>query len=296
MSDTLSPVTTQPFLAEPGNVHHHLEFDLTDSWAEFVRALPAAWPDDPALPRVNVVIGFRPSLWPLTTCAPVADMTAIASTDGAHVAPATQHDAWVWVHGASEHGVAAAVSHICDALQGVATVVESNACLAFEENRTVEGFVDGTENPNQFEAAAAAVRDGMSTALVQRWESTGKSEFLALPIADQERVIGRTKAASVELEDLPIDSHVARNVLEVNGEELPILRRNLPLADASGYMFAGFCQDPTVTLRMLERMYGHGEPAVRDRITDFVTARTGSMYVVPSVEQLQDVGALPESD
>ncbi len=210
-----------------------------------------------------------------------------------YVAPSTQFDVWFWIHGSNTAAVRDAVEHICISLRDVVALRESNACAPFEENRTVEGFVDGTENPNQFEAATAAARDGMSCALVQRWESTGKAAFLSMPVHDQERVIGRTKFDSVELEDLPIDSHVARNVLEVDGEELPILRRNLPLADESGYMFAGFCHDPSVTLRMLQRMYGHGEPPARDRITDFVTARTGSMYVVPSVAQLAELGALP---
>ena len=292
----MSNVTSQPFLAEPGPVQHHLEFALTGTLPELLKRLPSVWPMNPALPRVNVVFGVRPSLWSAETSAPVEDFSAVSSSDGSHVAPSTQFDAWFWIHGSSAFAVRDAIDHISATLRDVAALRESNACAPFEENRTVEGFVDGTENPNQFEAAAAAARDGMSCVLVQRWESTGKAEFLAMPVHDQELVIGRTKDDSIELEDLPIDSHVARNVLEVDGEELPILRRNLPLADASGYMFAGFCHDPSVTLRMLQRMYGHGDPAVRDRITDYVTARTGSMYVVPSVAQLSELGALPADD
>lgn len=285
-------MSTQPFLAEPGPAHHHLEFTLSSNWDALTAAISAMWPDDPAAPRVNTVIGFRPSLWPLGKPANLADMVEVASRDG-HRAPATQRDVWVWVHGGAQDAVQHAVDAVLAALAPVTELASSFACSSFEGNRTVEGFVDGTENPSQFEAFDAAVTDGGSTVLFQHWASTGKSEFLALPVPEQERVIGRTKLESIELADLPEDSHVARNVLEVDGVELPILRRNLPLSDESGYVFAGFCKDPSITVRMLERMYGHGEPAIRDRITEYVTAMSGSMYYVPSVAQLAEIGALP---
>lgn len=288
-------MSTQPFLAEPGPAHHHLEFELTSRWDDLIAAISAMWPDDPAAPRVNTVIGFRPTLWPLGKPANLADMAEVTSSDG-HRAPATQHDVWVWVHGGAQDAVQHAVHHVLEALAPVTALTSSFACSSFEGNRTVEGFVDGTENPSQFEAFDAAVIDGGSTVLFQHWASTGKAAFLALPVPEQERVIGRTKLESIELDELPENSHVARNVLEVDGVELPILRRNLPLSDESGYVFAGFCKDPSITLRMLERMYGHGEPAIRDRITDYVTAMSGSMYYVPSVEQLSELGALPSQD
>ncbi|MBV9414778.1 MAG: hypothetical protein JO363_07355, partial [Solirubrobacterales bacterium] len=42
-----------------------------------------------------------------------------------------------------------------------------------------------------------------------------------------------------------------------------------------------------------ERMYGIGEPSITDRLIDFVTADTGSFYVVPSIEALEAIGVTP---
>ena len=36
------------------------------------------------------------------------------------------------------------------------------------------------------------------------------TEWEALPVAQQEHIIGRTKPESIELENKPLDSHVAR--------------------------------------------------------------------------------------
>ena len=42
------------------------------------------------------------------------------------------------------------------------------------------------------------------------------------------QAVGRTKADSIERDDKPADSQVARTVVEENGAELDIFRRNTP--------------------------------------------------------------------
>ena len=49
---------------------------------------------------------------------------------------------------------------------------------------------------------------GGTILLLQKWAHDA-AEWEALPVAEQERVIGRTKLDSLELDDKPADSHVA---------------------------------------------------------------------------------------
>ncbi len=110
--------------------------------------------------------------------------------------------------------------------------------------------------------------------------------------------MGRTKLDSVELDDetKPADSHVARTVLEVDGTELPIFRRNVAFGGVSrhGTAFVGFSCDQWRLEEMLRRMAGIGD-GVRDALTRYTQPVTGAYYTVPSVDALARF-APPEED
>src|SRR5262249_39906458 len=95
------------------------------------------------------------------------------------------------------------------------------------------------------------------------------------------KVIGRTKQASIELtEDVRgAQSHVSRTVIEENGTELHIFRRNTPFGTATehGTMFIGFSCDQRRLARMLNRMAG-AEDGIRDALTRYTTAISGAYY------------------
>ena len=93
----------------------------------------------------------------------------------------------------------------------------------------------------------------------------------ALPVEAQERVIGRTKLSDIELDDAvkPPDSHVApTTIVEPDGSERQILRDNMPFGSVGagefGTYFIGYARSPTVTERMLERMF-LGDPGGQPR-------------------------------
>ena len=117
----------------------------------------------------------------------------------------------------------------------------------------------------------------------------------ALPVEAQEMVIGRTKLDDIELDDAvkPADSHVALNtIVDPDGTERKILRDNMPFGTVGrgefGTYFIGYARTPTVTERMLERMFLGDPPASHDRILDFSTAVTGTLFFVPSADFLDD--------
>ena len=120
--------------------------------------------------------------------------------------------------------------------------------------------------------------------LLQKWKHL-VAQWEALPVSQQERIMGRTKSASIELENKPTDSHVARTDQDEFGH---IFRRNMPYGnvDDHGTMFVGFSADQTRLSRMLDSMAGL-VTGTRDALTRFTQPLTGSYYFVPSVESLR---------
>src|SRR6202453_2913821 len=97
----------------------------------------------------------------------------------------------------------------------VAAVDEVHGFRYFDE-RDLVGFVDGTENPEGNDAAAAALvgaedQDfaGGSYVIVQKYLHD-LAAWNALSVEEQERVIGRSKLADIEMPDdvKPANSHV----------------------------------------------------------------------------------------
>jgi porphyrinogen peroxidase len=76
----------------------------------------------------------------------------------------------------------------------------------------------------------------------------------SLSVAEQERVIGRLKSDSTELDDKPDDSHVASTDQDRFGK---IFRRNMPYGTVTnhGTMFAGFSADQRRLSAMLSKAW-----------------------------------------
>ncbi len=248
---------------------------------------------------VNLVVGFRPSLWarvaPEDAPAGATDFERdVQGVDG-YTMPATQHDLWLWVAGHAYHTVFDVAREAIQTLAPVAQLAAEVAGWTYKESRDLTGFIDGTENPSLAEAPEVAlIPDGApgaggSVVLIQQWLHDAAA-FDALPIAEQEKIIGRTKQASIELDEevRGAKSHVSRTVIEEHGVELHIFRRNTPFGTATehGTMFIGFSCDQRRLARMLDRMAG-AEDGIRDALTRYTTAVSGAYYFVPSVEALR---------
>jgi porphyrinogen peroxidase len=190
---------------------------------------------------------------------------------------------------------------LTEALAGAAQVIdEVHGFRSFDE-RDLLGFVDGTENP-EGQAARDAVLigdedpafQGGSYVVVQRYNHD-LTAWDALTTEQQELIIGRTKLSDVELPDevKPPDSHLALNVIEGDdGEERQILRFNMPFGRVGtrefGTYFIAYVADPDVVETMLRNMFLGTEDAAHDRVLDFSTAQTGTLFFVPPVEILDD--------
>src|SRR6266498_1016176 len=192
-------------------------------------------------------------------------------------------------------------SQIMDRLRGSVTVRDEVHGFKYFDVRDLLGFVDGTENPvGPAAGAAVLIGDadpgfaGGSYVIVQKYLHDLKA-WNALPVEAQEKVIGRTKLSDIELDDAvqPPDSHVARTtIVDPDGTERKILRDNMPFGTVGrgefGTYFIGYARTPTVTERMLDRMFLGDEEASHDRILDFSTAVTGTLFFVPTADFLED--------
>lgn len=180
-------------------------------------------------------------------------------------------------------------------------VMEDVAAFRRRDARDLTGFIDGTENPKGDERAEwALVGDddpafaGGSYVFTQRYvHDLAKWTTLAIPA--QEDVIGRRKADSEELPDelKPETSHAARSNLEVDGEELKIVRQSLPYGNTSehGLFFIAYCRTPDIPEQMLARMMGTSGDGVYDRLMDFSRAVSGAYFFAPSVPMLRELAA-----
>jgi putative iron-dependent peroxidase len=121
------------------------------------------------------------------------------------------------------------------------------------------------------------------------------SAWDALPIEQQEQAIGRTKLSDLEFPDerKPPNSHLTLNtIVDANGDQRQIMRFNMPFGRAGaaefGTYFIGYARTPDVTEQMLANMFIGKPPGTSDRILDFSTALTGSLFFVPTGDFLDD--------
>ena len=276
--------------------HAYLEFDLLNAKtsSKFASTISAIREPRTTTGGVNFVIGFRPELWRdiLAADAPPGVEGFNAPIQGVEgfVMPSTQHDALVWLSGSAHDVVFDMARSVIHDLEGQASLAQETSSWSYQHDRDLTGFIDGSENPTLLDAPIAALLPGGipgaagSVLLLQKWKHK-TAEWEALPIDQQERIMGRTKLDSVELDNKPSESHVARTDQDEFGH---IFRRNMPYGTVQehGTMFVGLSAEQKRLSRMLESMAGlvNGK---RDGLTRFSQPLTGSYYFVPSVDSLR---------
>jgi porphyrinogen peroxidase len=301
----------QPILAIPSEAAIFLvicvdagaEDDLRELLADvsgLVRSVGFRAPDG----GLGCVVGLGSSLWDRLFGEPrPAGLHPLAAITGArHTAVATPGDLLLHLRAHRLDLCFELAQRLVERLRGFARVVdEVHGFKSFDE-RDLLGFVDGTENPTGAAAAGAALIGeddpgfaAGSYVLVQRYVHDLIS-WDALPVAEQERIVGRTKLNDIELPDdvKPTNSHVALNTIvdDDDGTEHQILRYNMPFGRVGeaefGTYFIGYAREPGVLELMLENMFVGRPPGNYDRILDFSTATTGSLYFAPSADFLDE--------
>jgi putative iron-dependent peroxidase len=250
-----------------------------------------------------VVLGVGSAAWDRLFTGPrPAELHQFRALDsGRHRAVATPGDLLFHIRGATMDLCWELASLVVGRLAGAATVVDEVHGFKYFDERDLLGFVDGTENPTG-PAAEAAVTIGAedpgfaggSYVIVQKYLHDMVA-WDALTVEEQERVVGRAKLSNVEMTDdvKPSNSHVALNtIVEPNGTQRQILRDNMPFgslgAGEFGTYFIGYAATPSITELMLQHMFLGDPPGNYDRILDFSTAVTGTLFFVPTADFLDD--------
>ncbi|OIJ92372.1 Dyp-type peroxidase [Streptomyces colonosanans] len=254
--------------------------------------------------KLSAVVGIGSRAWDRLFAGPrPADLHPFRELAGArHRAVSTPGDLLFHIRAARPDLCFALGAEIMDRLRGVVTVRDEVHGFTYFDMRDLLGFVDGTENPTGPAASAAVLIgdedprfSGGSYVIVQKYMHDLRA-WNALPVEAQEMVIGRRKLSDIELDDAvkPVDSHVALTTIEdPDGTKHEILRDNMPFGTVGqgefGTYFIGYARTPAVTERMLERMFLGAPPAAHDRILDFSTPVTGSLFYVPTSDFLDNL-------
>ena len=252
--------------------------------------------------ELTCVVGIGSEAWDRLFGGPrPASLHPFRALHGAHEAPSTPGDLLFHLRAHRLDMCFELAQLLVTRLRPHATVVDEVHGFRFFDERDLLGFVDGTENPDGAAAREAVlVGDedpgfaGGSYVITQKYLHD-MDGWNALTVEEQERAIGRTKLQDIEIPDdqKAPNSHLALNVIEdENGQERQILRVNMPFghvgAGEYGTYFIGYARDPGVTEQMLENMFVGTAEGHHDRILDFSTAVTGSLYYAPTADFLDD--------
>lgn len=278
-------------LATPVPAHaRHLFFAL-----DSLEALPAVL--DQLLPQVDgqrLILGIGAPL-AKALGREVPGLRSFPQLDAVVENPATQHALWLWLRGAERGELFLRAQALQQALAPALRLVDSVDGFLHRGGHDLTGYEDGTENPVDEDAVAAAIVPGdqpglagSSFAAFQLWKHD-LEYFKSLPQAEQDNIIGRRLSDNEELDDAPESAHVKRTAQESFAPEAFMVRRSVAWTDERGaglaFVALGFSLDAFEV--QLRRMSGL-EDGVVDGLYRFSRPLTGGYYWCPP---LAEVGA-----
>jgi len=256
------------------------------------------------LPSLMAGVGFAPHIWTKFSRRDLPKhLTAYKERSGPlGDMPATGGDILLHVKGDSHSICFETVLNFVNSFPpGSIEKVEDWYGFEFQQGRDLSGFIDGTENPAEFlHRVQSAVIDGNdpkhafgSYAVHQRWVHDLKP-FHAIPVAQQEKVVGRSKPDSAELqgEENPPSSHVSR--MRVDGKKVDIVRQSMPYGTVGGehgLLFLAYANTPAKFDILLDRMVG-ADKTHTDAVMSFTKCVASQYYYIPSRKELYSLNNL----
>ncbi|WP_027017170.1 Dyp-type peroxidase [Comamonas composti] len=221
---------------------------------------------------------------------------------GEAAAPSTPSALCLWLRGAERGDLLVLTRELADAL--APGLVLEQIVDGFRHGRGPNGFgrdltgyEDGTENPVEQDAYAAAIASGQGPGLdgssywaLQQWEHDFTA-FHAMSALARDHAIGRQLSDNEELEDAPETAHVKRTAQEDFKPEAFLMRRSMPWwspspegSDRCGLMFSAFGCSFYAFEAQMRRMLGLDDGLV-DALFDFSRALTGSYFWCPPMHE-----------
>ncbi|ASC57746.1 Dyp-type peroxidase [Vibrio vulnificus] len=246
--------------------------------------------------ELTLSIAFSKSFWQQLDMAMPGELIDFPVLgEGEIVAPSTDVDVLLHCHSQRHDLHFYLLRKLLSEVAEDVTIVDETYGYRYLDSRDMTMFVDGTENPKaEKRAEVALIPDGEfaggSYVMVQRFEHNLPA-WNRLNVSAQEKVIGRTKPDSIELDDVPAASHVGRVDIKEEGKGLKIVRHSLPygsVTGAHGLLFIAYCHTLHNFKAMLESMYGVTDGKT-DQLLRFTKAVTGAYFFAPSKEMLASI-------
>lgn len=202
--------------------------------------------------------------------------------------PATPRALWCWLRGEDRGTLLHQARHIEHLLAPAFTPAQNLEAFRYENMLDLTGYEDGTENPKDGEAVAAAFADGQgpgldggSIAAIQQWVHD-LDRFQAMPAREQDYTFGRRRADNEEIDEAPESAHVKRTAQESFDPEAFVVRRSMPWSDCgqAGLVFLAFGRDANAFEAQLKRMTGQ-EDGILDALFRFTHPLTGTYFWCP---------------
>jgi putative iron-dependent peroxidase len=277
----------QPGVLAPVPLHgRYLTFRLASRTQarRALRALAAIADGD------NCVVGFGQSLLRAFDCTIPGMRRFPAYRRKGAMVPSTPAALWCWLRGAERGELLQRSRAITHALAPAFALVSAIDAFRHGAGRDLTGYEDGTENPKNKKAVAAAIAfrmgaglDGASYVAVQQWVHDF-DRFNAMSQTRQDNSVGRRRRDNFELADAPASSHVKRTAQESFSPEAFVVRRSMPWNDATraGLVFVAFGRSFDAFAAQLKRMAG-AEDGIIDALFKFTQPVTGAYFWCPPV-------------
>jgi putative iron-dependent peroxidase len=254
--------------------------------------------------KLSCVMAFGSDAWDRLFGAPrPGELHPFREIRGRHHAVATPGDILFHIRSTRMDLCFELATQIMSRLGGAVSTADEVHGFNYFDDRDLIGFVDGTENPVDQAAVSATIIGeedsffaGGSYVIVQKYLHDLK-RWNEVPVSEQENIIGRSKLSDIEQDDTvkPAYAHTALTTVFENGEQLEIVRDNMPFGNVGtgefGTYFIGYARSPRRIEQMLENMFIGRPPGNYDRLLDFSRAVTGTLFFVPPANFLDDVVA-----
>lgn len=266
--------------------------DVLTGLAGTLKALTFRFPET----ALTCTVGIGNRIWhDLTGLAAPHQLREFTPVNGAaHAAPATPGDLLFHIRAERADVCFELERRLLEALGASVVVQDETVGFRSFDRRDLLGFVDGTANPVGPDAEASVlvgdedpVHAGGTYVVTQKYVHP-LAAWRDLPTEMQEAIIGRTKLEGVELDDADEGQKSHKTLTTITddaGTEHDIQRDNMPFGspgrDEFGTYFLGYARNLWVIQQMLERMFIGDPPGLHDRLLDFSTALTGSVFFAP---------------
>ncbi|EGZ45479.1 Dyp-type peroxidase [Neisseria wadsworthii] len=264
---------------------------------ETVKLLQSQYPDA----NLGLTIAFGADFWKSLEHQQEGQEIKPFRALGNGLAPVTQHDVLFHIQSMRQDINFLLMQKIVALFNKMIDIKDETHGFRLIEERGVDGFVDGTENPQGDEEVAEVAiigKDrpdaGGSYVMYQKYRHD-LNKWDKFSIAEQEETIGRSKEDNEEFEGerLHPRAHIARTNLKENGVGLKIVRRSLPYGTVTGehgLAFICYCNRLHNIEVQLLSMFGEAADGQTDLMLDRLTqAISGGYYFAPSAERLANL-------